>query len=49
MQGTVGLYPQLKKSKYKQYREAWHLLRGGAGTVVDIQACAGDVLAVVSS
>ncbi len=30
--GSVALYPQLKKSKYKAYEEAWHLLRGkGAG------------------
>jgi hypothetical protein len=30
----VALYPQLKKSKYKAYEEAWHLLRAkGAGGV----------------
>ena len=39
-QGSIALYPQLKKSKYGPYKEAWHLLRG---SVVDrIEACAGD-------
>src|SRR2546429_2865397 len=37
-QGSIALYPQLKKSKYGPYKEAWHLLRG---SVVDrIEACA---------
>jgi hypothetical protein len=26
-QGSVALYPKLKKSQYKRYREAWGLLR----------------------
>jgi hypothetical protein len=25
--GSVALYPQLKKSKYKAYEEAWSLMR----------------------
>ncbi|HEV7217588.1 MAG TPA: hypothetical protein VGN39_01855, partial [Terriglobales bacterium] len=25
--GSVALYPQLKRSKYKAYEEAWHLMR----------------------
>jgi hypothetical protein len=27
-QGSIAVYPQLKKSKYGEYREAWDLLRG---------------------
>ena len=42
MQGNVGLYPKLKKSKYGRFKEAWHLLRGRAGTVAGIEACAED-------
>jgi len=42
MQGSVGLYPNLKKSKYGIYKEAWHLLRGEAETV-DIEACAEEI------
>jgi hypothetical protein len=44
MRGTVGLYPMLKKSKYGQFKEAWHLLRGGAPleSVDRIQACAEE-------
>ena len=39
-QGSIALYPQLKKSKYGPYKEAWHLLRG---SVVDrIEACAAQ-------
>src|SRR6059058_2634395 len=26
-QGSIALYPQLKKAKYGPYKEAWHLLR----------------------
>jgi len=40
MRGSVGLYPNLKKSKYGIYKEAWHLLRGEA---VDIEACAEEI------
>src|SRR5579862_2848714 len=37
MQGSIALYPRLKKSKYGSYKEAWQLLR----PVVDrIEACA---------
>jgi hypothetical protein len=32
-QGSIGLYPRLKKSKYGRYEEAWHLLRGCAETI----------------
>jgi PD-(D/E)XK endonuclease len=47
-QGSVALYPKLKKSKYGRYREAWRLLRknrrhGTAGTervLESIEACA---------
>ena len=28
-QGSIAVYPQLKKSKYGAYREAWDLLCGG--------------------
>jgi hypothetical protein len=44
MRGSVGLYPNLKKSKYGQFKEAWHLLRGGAPfeTVGRIEACAEE-------
>jgi hypothetical protein len=44
MQGTVGLYPKLKKSKYGMYKEAWDLLRGEG---VDIKACAGELVELV--
>jgi hypothetical protein len=40
-QGNVGLYPWLKKSKYGEYKEAWHLLR--EGRVGMIQACVEGV------
>ncbi len=43
-QGSIGLYPRLKKSKYGRYKEAWDLLRGKlrrAGIVDRIEACAG--------
>jgi hypothetical protein len=42
-QGSIALYPKLKKSKYGQYREAWHLLRekrSNEGRVDRIEACA---------
>ena len=37
-QGSIAVYPQLKKSKYGVYREAWDLLRGGR--VPEIHGCA---------
>ncbi|MFZ0201026.1 MAG: group I intron-associated PD-(D/E)XK endonuclease [Candidatus Sulfotelmatobacter sp.] len=38
---SVGLYPRLEGSKYNEYNEAWHLLRGEAPEVVGrIEACA---------
>jgi hypothetical protein len=45
MQGNVGLYPKLKKSKYGRFKEAWHLLRGGDSSEVvgRIEACVGEV------
>ena len=39
-QGSIAVYPRLKKSQYAPYREAWHLLRGRAGKVGSIKACA---------
>jgi hypothetical protein len=44
MQGNVGLYPKLKKSKYGRFKEAWHLLRGGDSSEVvgRIEACVGE-------
>jgi hypothetical protein len=40
---SVGLHPELEKSKYGEYREAWHLLRGEARTVIPrIQASAEE-------
>ncbi len=43
-QGSIALYPRLKKSKYAAYREAWHLLRGEASgdRVEAIQACCAE-------
>jgi hypothetical protein len=38
-QGSIAVYPRLKKSKYGRYREAWHLL-GGVGTIL---ACASGM------
>ena len=43
-QGSIAVYPGLKKSKYARYREAWHLLRGRAGKVATIEACAEAVV-----
>jgi hypothetical protein len=39
-QGSIALYPKLKRAKYEAYREAWHLLRGGR--VDRIMACVED-------
>ena len=39
-QGSVALYPQLKKSKYAKYKEAWQRLKAGScETVGSIHAC----------
>ena len=40
-QGSIALYPKLKKSKFRRYREAWHLLRKSArkARVESLQAC----------
>jgi hypothetical protein len=40
MQGSIALYPRLRKSKYKAYLEAWDLLRGAV--VERIEACAEE-------
>jgi hypothetical protein len=38
---SVGLYPKLERAKYREYQEAWDLLRGKApGRIVRIEACA---------
>lgn len=45
MQGSIALYPYLKRSKYRKYKEAWHLLRGDTirdGVVARIEACAEE-------
>ena len=39
-QGSIAVYPRLKKSKYGRYREAWHLL----GAAVGIHARAKSLL-----
>src|SRR5258706_624336 len=40
---SVGPYPKLETAKYREYQEAWHLLRGETpGTVARIQACAEE-------
>jgi hypothetical protein len=40
---SVGLHPELKKSKYGAYQEAWYLLRGEAlGVIARIEACAEE-------
>lgn len=45
-QGSVALYPKLKKSRYEKYKEAWELLRKDSvpeeGMVELIEACAGE-------
>src|SRR5438309_11906201 len=38
-QGSIALYPQVKKSKYGPYKEGWHLLRGSVGG--RSEACVG--------
>jgi len=44
---SVGLYPKLETAKYREYQEAWHLLRGETPGFVDrIQACVGEELPV---
>jgi hypothetical protein len=40
---SVGLYPKLETAKYREYQEAWHLLRGESPGFVDrIEACAEE-------
>jgi hypothetical protein len=42
---SVGLYPKLESSKYHEYNEAWHLLRGEApDSVAWIEACAEEYI-----
>jgi hypothetical protein len=39
----VSLHPELEVSKYGEYEEAWHLLRGETrGTIGRIEACAEE-------
>jgi hypothetical protein len=40
---SVGLYPKLETAKYREYQEAWHLLRGEPAEVT-IQACAEEAV-----
>ena len=40
-QGSIALYPRLKKSKYGVYKGAWHLLRGER-RIPRIEACAEE-------
>jgi hypothetical protein len=40
---SVGLHPKLETAKYREYQEAWHLLRGETPGFVDrIEACAEE-------
>jgi hypothetical protein len=40
---SVGLYPKLESAKYREYQEAWHLLRGETPGVIErMEACAED-------
>jgi hypothetical protein len=40
---SVGLYPKLERAKYREYQEAWHLLRGATPVRIEqIQACAEE-------
>jgi PD-(D/E)XK endonuclease len=43
-QGSVALYPQLKHSKYEQYKEAWQLLRSRRENIDRIDGCADTAL-----
>jgi len=42
---SVGLYPKLESAKYREYQEAWHLLRGKDREVIArIEGCAEEEL-----
>jgi len=45
-QGSIALYPRYWRSKYRAYKEAWHLLqqrpRAERGRVEHIEACVED-------
>ena len=43
-QGSIALYPRLKRSKYARYREAWELLRGEK--IDSIHACAEETVVI---
>lgn len=43
-QGSIALYPRLKRSRYGEYKEAWHLLKEGA-RVEHIETCADESFA----
>ena len=45
-QGSIALYPKLKKSKYGRYREAWHLL---GARIEAIDACAESAFAALGA
>jgi hypothetical protein len=38
---SVGLYPKLERAKWREYQEAWELLRG-ADAKITIRACAEE-------
>ncbi len=47
---SVGLYPKLASAKYREYQEAWHLLRGESPAVITrIHACAEEWAGEVES
>jgi hypothetical protein len=40
---SVGLYPKLETAKYREYQEAWYLLRGETPPAIkSLQACAEE-------
>ena len=48
-QGSIAVYPRLKKSKYAPYREAWHLLKSEVGSIEACAEAASIGLSVLSS
>ena len=48
--GSVCLYPKSKTARHEKFREAWHLLQGANGNLIDrIEACAELVPATFGS
>jgi hypothetical protein len=41
-QGSIALYPELKRAKYEIYREAWELLQGKNAVIGRMEACADE-------